>query len=205
MDSPRLQPYTRRSSRRRQSTGDNSGSEGPLSPRSGSILPPSPLYNFGEEVMALWQNGRKYPAVVQKMEQDGSVSVQFYDGYVKSVRPINVRRLQASDSEFVKDCKEQQMLLEQQMLVTNGGTEPSTNPLSNAKAMSPEPLGDSAGPSKAKRERKSKFNVREVLNLKEAAPKVRRITALTSPPHPHPFLHSHCCLLSSILTHRHPT
>ena len=28
MDSPRLQPYTRRSSRRRQSTGDNSGSEG---------------------------------------------------------------------------------------------------------------------------------------------------------------------------------
>ena len=67
--------------------------------------------------------------------------------------------------------------------------------------MSPEPLGyhgDSAGPSKlvnndilpfytrqefqyilysnkffqAKRERKSKFNVREVLNLKEASPKV---------------------------------
>ena len=30
MDSPRLQPYTRRSSRRRQSTGDNSGSEGGL-------------------------------------------------------------------------------------------------------------------------------------------------------------------------------
>ena len=36
---------------------------------------------------------------------------QFYDGYVKSVRPINVRRLLASDSDFVKDCKEQQMLL----------------------------------------------------------------------------------------------
>ena len=36
---------------------------------------------------------------------------QFYDGYVKSVRPINVRRLLASDSEFVKDCKEQQTLL----------------------------------------------------------------------------------------------
>ena len=75
----------------------------------------------------MWQNGRKYPAVVQKMEPDGSVSVQFYDGYVKSVRPINVRRLQASDSEFVKDCKEQQMLLEQQMLVTNGGTETLPN------------------------------------------------------------------------------
>ena len=26
--------------------------------------------------MALWQNGRKYPAVVQKMDPDGSVSVQ---------------------------------------------------------------------------------------------------------------------------------
>jgi len=178
MDSPRLQPYTRRSSRRRQSTGDNSGSEGPLSPRSG-IVPPTPLYNFGDEVMALWQNGRKYPAVVQKMESDGSVSVQFYDGYVKSVRPINVRRLLASDSEFVKDCKEQQTLLEQQqqqMLATNGGTEANPKqPLSLAKASSPEPLGnlgDSAGPSKAKRERKSKFNVREVLNLKEASPKV---------------------------------
>ena len=36
---------------------------------------------------------------------------KFYDGYVKSVRPINVRRLLASDSDFVKDCKEQQMLL----------------------------------------------------------------------------------------------
>ena len=102
---------------------------GPLSPRSG-IIPPTPLYNFGDEVhlqysriflqylynilkhlyniiqyyyniilgggflqhlysiifcfnphtsfqvMALWQNGRKYPAVVQKMESDGSVSVQ---------------------------------------------------------------------------------------------------------------------------------
>jgi len=115
--------------------------------------------------------------VVQKMEPDGSVSVQFYDGYVKSVRPINVRRLLASDSDFVKDCKEQQTLLEQQqMVVTNGGTETLSNPkrpLSPAKASSPEPpgnLGDSAGPSKAKRERKSKFNVREVLNLKEAAP-----------------------------------
>ena len=87
--------------------------------------------------MALWQNGRKYPAVVQKMEQDGSVSVQvgifpptlpnffgeikwtsshfplfqFYDGFVKSVRPINVRRLLASDSEFVRHCKEEQMQL----------------------------------------------------------------------------------------------
>merc|ERR1719397_2283152 len=128
--------------------------------------------------MALWQNGRKYPAVVQKMDPDGSVSVQFYDGYVKSVRPINVRRLLASDSDFVKDCKEQQTLLEQQMLVTNGGTEALPNPkqpISLAKALSPEPLGnlsESAGPSKAKRERKSKFNVREVLNLKEASPKV---------------------------------
>ena len=30
---------------------------------------------------------------------------------MKSVRPINVRRLLASDSDFVKDCKEQQTLL----------------------------------------------------------------------------------------------
>merc|ERR1719153_1174657 len=62
------------------------------------------------------------------------------------------------------------------MLVTNGGTEANPKqPLSLAKASSPEPLGnlaDSAGPSKAKRERKSKFNVREVLNLKESSPKV---------------------------------
>ena len=36
---------------------------------------------------------------------------QFYDGFVKSVRPINVRRLLASDSEFVRHCKEEQMQL----------------------------------------------------------------------------------------------
>ena len=77
---------------------------------------------------------------------------------MKSVRPINVRRLLASDSEFVKDCKEQQTLLvphspcsqtslknkmpiytnqeqqQQQMLVTNGGTEANPKqPLSLAK------------------------------------------------------------------------
>ena len=28
------------------------------------------------QVMALWQNGKKYPAVVRRMEPDGSVSVQ---------------------------------------------------------------------------------------------------------------------------------
>ena len=28
------------------------------------------------QVMALWQNGRKYPAVVQRQEPDGAVSVQ---------------------------------------------------------------------------------------------------------------------------------
>ena len=76
---------------------------------------------------------------------------------MKSVRPINVRRLLASDSDFVKDCKEQQTLLvpaffsnlsfidlgldkkrlilvknqeqqQQQMLATNGGTEVAPHP-----------------------------------------------------------------------------
>ena len=38
---------------------------------------------------------------------------QFYDGFVKSVRSINVRRMLAADSDFVKDCKEQQLMVSQ--------------------------------------------------------------------------------------------
>ena len=60
MDSPRLQPYTRRSSRRRQSTGDNSGSEG------------------GSDSESLTQNGRIMLSgmPVQFASQDENVSLQ---------------------------------------------------------------------------------------------------------------------------------
>ena len=47
-----------------------------------------------------------------KLSEPALISLfQFYDGFVKSVRPINVRRLLASDSEFVRHCKEEQMQL----------------------------------------------------------------------------------------------
>jgi len=169
MDSPRLQPLHRRS--RRFSSGPGHESEQtppPPLPVQPAILPtPSTsstsqtvsLYSVGEEVLALWKQNRKYPATIIEMQGEGAYLVKFYDGYEKVVRSQCIRRVGKGDLEFVSQCKEQ---------LSNGGDE-ETESL-NFKDNSTD--GESGSPpTKVRRERKSKFNVREILNLKETSPK----------------------------------
>ena len=108
------------------------------------------MYSIGEEVLALWKQNRKYPATILDIQGEGGYLVRFYDGYEKVVRAQCIRRVGKGDLEFVTQCKDQ--------LITENGTDKES------------PAGD-CETSKVRRERKSKFNVREILNLKESSPK----------------------------------
>ena len=126
---------------------------------------PSPgpsLYSVGEEVLALWKQNRKFPATILRIQDDGGYFVKFYDGFEKVVRGQCIRRIGKQDLDFVRQCKEE--------LVTNGngakGPEDERNNVSKDDLLN-EP-DDTPPPSKLRRERKSKFNVREVLNLAPA-------------------------------------
>ena len=53
--------------------------------------------------MALWQNGRKYPAVVQKMESDGSVSVQVRKNTWRLIESFILKYFKISSSSSTTD------------------------------------------------------------------------------------------------------
>ena len=87
---------------------------------------------------------------------------RFYDGFEKVVRGQCIRRIGKQDLDFVRQCKEQ--------IVTNGNGE--KGPEDERNNVSKDDLDnetdDTPPPSKLRRERKSKFNVREILNLAPA-------------------------------------
>ena len=119
------------------------------------------LYSVGEEVLALWKQNRKFPATILRIQDDGGYFVRFYDGFEKVVRGQCIRRIGKQDLDFVRQCKEE--------IVTNGngakGPEDERNNVSKDDLVNET---DDTPPSKLRRERKSKFNVREVLNLAPA-------------------------------------
>ena len=92
---------------------------------------------------------------------------RFYDGFEKIVRGQCIRRIGKQDHDFVAQCKQQ--------IVTNGDSKDNgmesdiTSDLNNDVKDAP--------PTKLRRERKSKFNVREILNLapaKKPSPSINR-------------------------------
>ena len=121
---------------RRLSTGpalevEKSSLSPPSAPSPSSSLATGPsLYTVGEEVLALWKQNRKYPATIQRIQEDGCYLVSFYDGFEKVVRGQCIRRVGTphhrdlervhvtvcivgkQDLDFVRQCKDQ--------LVTNG-------------------------------------------------------------------------------------
>eukprot|EP00092_Neocalanus_flemingeri_P040320 GFUD01043915.1.p1 GENE.GFUD01043915.1~~GFUD01043915.1.p1 ORF type:complete len:1327 (+),score=371.71 GFUD01043915.1:99-4079(+) len=170
MDSPRLQPLHRRS--RRFSSGPSQDTDQPHTPPQATIPPPSiqtpgpsntpqtsSHYSVGEEVLALWKQSRKYPATILDLQGESGYLVRFYDGFEKVVRGQCIRRVGKGDIEFVSQCKEQ---------LSNGGGDDEESLI--VKDNSAECEAESP-PCKVRRERKSKFNVREILNLKETSPK----------------------------------
>jgi len=167
MDSPRLQPFNRSS--RRLSGGPASPASTAQSPVSSSAFKE---FKTGEPVMALWTNSCKYPAEILSREPDGSYLVQFYDGYKKSLRGHLIRRVQPEDQQFIENCRTE--LAAGMKGQTNGDAKPTELRRQIERRASAESRGsretspDLSPPPvcEKRRERKKKFNVREVLNLK---------------------------------------
>jgi len=170
MDSPRLQPFNRSS--RRHSSGSASL---PLGSPPG--VAPSNIKEFknGEQVMALWNASRKYPAEILGHEPDGTYLVKFYDGFKKPLRCHAIRRVLPEDQTFIDNCKaemEPELLVKAEEGPTNGDADPMEIRRSSSRRVSADTREETPEPSptpvvgEKRRERKKKFNVREVLNLK---------------------------------------
>ncbi|OWF49738.1 PHD finger protein 20-like protein 1 isoform X2 [Mizuhopecten yessoensis] len=48
-------------------------------------------YKLGESVYARWTDCKMYPGKITTVQTDGSYEIVFYDGFKKSVQPINIR------------------------------------------------------------------------------------------------------------------
>ncbi|KAM4610200.1 PHD finger protein 20-like [Polymixia lowei] len=56
---------------------------------------PQPLFGSGTRVLACWTDCRFYPAKVIKVNKDGSYTVRFYDGVVRTVKPTKIKPFKA--------------------------------------------------------------------------------------------------------------
>ncbi|XP_064652350.1 PHD finger protein 20-like protein 1 isoform X2 [Lineus longissimus] len=61
------------------------------------------VHKLGEKVLAKWTDCRMYPAKVVSVNQNGSYEVVFYDGFKKTIQPINVKPLPAHMQEEVQN------------------------------------------------------------------------------------------------------
>ncbi|KAH9489976.1 hypothetical protein Btru_035421 [Bulinus truncatus] len=80
MDSDKLRPVTRHSERK---------DRGPKKRR----IHPHPIYRAGEQVLAKWTDCKKYPAKINRMMEDGSYEVNFYDGVSCQIQAMNIQPL----------------------------------------------------------------------------------------------------------------
>jgi hypothetical protein len=70
-----------------------------VSKTSSPITPSSNVsYSIGEQVLARWTDNKKYPAMIESIFDDGSVSVIFSDGYKKKMRSGNCRKMPSNYS-----------------------------------------------------------------------------------------------------------
>ncbi|XP_064455760.1 PHD finger protein 20-like isoform X2 [Ornithodoros turicata] len=76
MDSPRLRYAPQQSTRKRL-----------------NLKSTKKAYKEGEEVLARWADGRKYPAKILEVNADESYMVLFYDGFEKRVKGINIEKM----------------------------------------------------------------------------------------------------------------
>jgi len=162
-NSPRLRPASSTNSGKnsrhnsgkssRHSSGGNEV-EPPVMPA--TVLQTPPLvtkpankdFKPGEKVMATWKLNRKYLATIIKFEvNEGHYLVEFYDGVQCKVKPNNMRRPRKGEEDV-----EQQEALRVNGAADNGSAENSD---------CEEAVG-----STGRRERKRKFDVKTVLNIR---------------------------------------
>ena len=117
---------------------------------SATPMPAHKDFKPGEKVMATWKLNRKYLASVIRFEvSDGTYLVEFYDGVQCQVKPNNIRRPRKGEEDVES--------LRVNGAIDNGSAENSDNELSDM--ISP-------ASSSGRRERKRKFDVKQLLNIR---------------------------------------
>ncbi|XP_012936055.1 PHD finger protein 20-like protein 1 isoform X1 [Aplysia californica] len=86
MGSDKLRPVTRHSERKDRGIKKRRAYPHPVSD-------PPAIYRAGERVLAKWTDCKKYPAKVNRLMDDGSYEVIFYDGISRLIQPINIQPL----------------------------------------------------------------------------------------------------------------
>ena len=130
-------------------------------------------FKSGEKVMAVWKLNRKFPAKVLSLEPDGTFLVEFYDGVQHCVKPNNIRRMRKDEEE------QHSNLLSSNGLHRTGGEKSEEN--SDGEEMSPVPEN---GSTSGRRERKKKFDLKSVLNLRPSGPSKGKSTPKSKGPTP---------------------
>lgn len=154
-NSPRLRPAVHcgssGKSSRHNSGGDLEAAIAPLaSPATPTPMPAHKDFKPNEKVMATWKLNRKYLATVIKYEpSDGTYLVEFYDGVQCNVKPNNMRRPRKGEED----------LDQQETLRVNGAVD-------NESAENSDNDDSPMAPSSGRRERKRKFDVKELLNIR---------------------------------------
>ena len=156
IDSPRLRVPLRSSSRHDSGGGGamDSAEDGQKASQT------SKDFKSGELVMAVWKLNRKFPAKVLGLEPDGTFLVEFYDGVQHCVKPNNIRRMR-------KDEEEQHL----QLITNANGVHSGENSAENtdaedSRSQTPEATEPSTS---GRRERKKKFDLKSLFNLRPAA------------------------------------
>eukprot|EP00093_Oithona_nana_P004167 04167.XXX_158335_159279_1 [CDS] Oithona nana genome sequencing. len=115
-------------------------------------LPAHKDFKPGEKVMATWKLNRKYLASVIRFEvSDGTYLVEFYDGVQCHVKPNNIRRPRKGEEDVES--------LRVNGAIDNGSAENSDNE-------STDMISPSQSSSSGRRERKRKFDVKQLLNIR---------------------------------------
>lgn len=156
-----------RSSARFDGTSNGLSSPGTPSPLANLGQTPSPLvkdFKSGDKVMATWKLNRKYPATVIAFEPEvGLYLVEFYDGVQSKVKPSQIRRMRKEDE-------------------TNGAkSEEAENSLNKFEDPSEDDLVVKPVTPKGRRERKRKFDVKTLLNLRPGSAASSVPSSPTSP------------------------
>ncbi|XP_040927408.1 PHD finger protein 20-like isoform X5 [Betta splendens] len=63
-----------------------------------------PMFVSGTKVLACWTDCRFYPAKVLRVNKDGSYTVRFFDGVVRTVKPTKVKPFQKQKSRSEKSA-----------------------------------------------------------------------------------------------------
>ena len=163
-NSPRLRPASGKNSR--HNSGETMAANASDSCTNSSTpvvsIPAIKDFKPGEKVMATWKLNRKYLATVIRFEaSDNTYLVEFYDGVQCRVKPNSMRWPRKGETDV-----EQQEALRVNGAADNGSAENSDCEDLNLTPGNGKEVNASGGSSSGRRERKRKFDVKQLLNIR---------------------------------------